>query len=188
MDFLIRDFYYQILNTVLNLLLKLSIECSIRSKCRDEIEIWTYYVIYNLVISSCSKQLHIKGFICLYVCPSVHVTAFFWHVSIIGFSWNLQKTSGWKVKGHTNCLKFLSCLLHGSARIWLIPFIFCTNITYEMIMCHAQFPGQKAEDQGHTGSSKLRSRVVRSFCHVCSVTLCLFDRFVLYRWVNARKT
>ena len=106
--------------------------------------------------------------------------SFFWHVPIIGFSWNLHKTSGWKVKGHTDCSKFLSCLLHGSVPIWLIPFIFCTNITHEMMMCHTPFPGQKAEDQDHTGCSKLRSRVVLSFCHVCSVACCLFDRFVLY--------
>ena len=45
---------------------------------------------------------------------------------------------------------------------------------------HTPFPGQKAEDQDHTGCSKLRSRVVLSFCHVCSVACCLFDRFVLY--------
>ena len=129
------------------------------------------------------KRLYLS--ICVYLCMS---QLFFWYVPIIGFSWNLHKTSGWKVKCHTDCSKFLSCLLHGSALIWLIPFIFCTSITYEMIMCHAQFPGQKAEDQGHTGSSKLRSCVVRSFCHICSVALSLFDRFVLYRWVNARKT
>ena len=143
---------------------------------------------FSIKVLPVAASSSIKKAFCLYVCPSVCVTAFYWHAPTIGFSWNLHKTSGWKIKGHTVCSKFSSCLLHDSVPTWLIPFIFCTNITHEMMMCHTQFPGQKAEDQGHTGCSKLRSCVVQSFCHVWSVTLCLFDRFVLYKWVNARKT
>ena len=69
--------------------------------------------------------------------------------------------------------------------LWL-----CAYLTNSLHIFHKYNP--RDDDVPHTISRskgwrsgshrlfKLRSRVALSFCHVCSVACCLFDRFVLY--------
>ena len=149
--------------------LKLSIECSMRNNnWRNKIEIWSWYVIFNWIFSYSASSSTKQGFICLSVCPSMCVPQLFCHVPIIWFSWNLHKTSGWKVYGHMVCSKSALSL--------------CAYLTNPLHILHKY--NSRNNDVSHTISRskdwRWRSQRLLEFCHACSMALCLYDRSVSY--------
>ena len=97
---LLGIFIIHYLNSPLNVLSEISVGIKLKYDPNMSFSIKAFRVAATSFIQ---KALSVYMFV--HLCVS---QLYFWHVSISGFSWNLHKTSGWKVKGHTDCSKFFN--------------------------------------------------------------------------------